>query len=177
MAWGKHFSLAAKKFLFQTATDFHIGSADWLPSCIAFESMETFDPTIRPRRKDGTLVSSAVGLIQWLSSVAQSLGTSTDNLLAMTVEQQLVYVWLYYRKVMTELGVKSIDSIEDCYMVIHWPAAVGKPLSSTLYSKGTAAYTANFGLDSNSDGIITKEEAGTLVRAKLVKGLLPENAG
>lgn len=123
------------------------------------------------------MISSAVGLIQWLSAVAESLGTSTDNLLKMSVEQQLVYVWLYYKKVMTEIGVTSIDSLEDCYMVIHWPAAVGKSNSTTLYSKGTAAYTANFGLDSDHNGVITKDEAGALVRAKLIKGLLPENAG
>jgi len=38
------------------------------------------------------------------------------------------------------------------------------------------AYEQNAGLDSNKDGV-TKQEAAAKVKAKLAKGLLPENSG
>lgn len=145
---------------------------NWLAACMAFETMETFRPDIRPRRRDGTLVSSAVGLIQFLESTAKGLGTTTAKLAAMTAEKQFDFVWLYFRNSIRAHG--PVKTLEDCYMHIHWPAAVGKPNSSTMYVKGSSAYTANAGLDLNKDHIITKHEAGSLVREKLRKGLLPE---
>jgi len=39
------------------------------------------------------------------------------------------------------------------------------------------AYEQNAGLDSNKDGKVTKQEAAAKVKAKLAKGLLPENSG
>lgn len=173
----------SKKFLLQTAVDFRIGSPDWLPSCIAFETIETFSPSIVPKNKKGELISSAIGLIQFMELTRQALNkryganlTKADYA-AMTVEQQLEWVWKYYKMIMTDLKVNSLDSIEDVYMVIHWPAAVGKPLAQTMYAKGSPAYLANNGLDLNHDGLITKAEAGALVRAKLEKGLKPEYYG
>lgn len=63
-------------------------------ACMAFETMETFKPDIRPLRKDGSRISSAVGLIQFLERTARGLGTSTAALAAMSREKQLEYVWL-----------------------------------------------------------------------------------
>lgn len=136
-----------------------------------------------PKKKDGTLISSAVGLIQFMETTRAELNefyhtnlTKADYA-AMTVEKQLEWVWKYYKMIMTRLKVSSLDNLEDVYMVIHWPAAVGKPLTQTMYAKGSPAYLANNGLDLNHDGLITKSEAGALVRAKLEKGLKPEYYG
>lgn len=177
MAWGKKLSPAAKKFLIQTAKDFRIGSIDWLPACIAFETIETFSPSIRPRRRDGSLISSAVGLIQFMKATAADIGVDYDKLPQMSVEEQLKWVWVYFRKTMKDVGVRSLDTVEDVYMVIHWPQAVGKPLTQTMYTDGSLAYKANRGLDLDKNGTITKAEAGSLIRAKLAKGLQPEYFG
>lgn len=183
MAWGKKLSPAAKAFLFQTAIDFRISSPDWLPACIAFETMETFSTSVMPKRKDGSLISSAVGLIQFMRATIEELNAEYGASLtkadyaAMTVEKQLEWVWKYYKMVMRRLKIRSLDTIEDVYMVIHWPAAVGKPLTQTMYARGSSAYLANRGLDLDHNGIITKAEAGKLVRDKLARGMQPQFYG
>lgn len=174
LAWGKKMGpeLSARCHVF--AQDFKC-DPNWLPACMAFETMETFRPNIRPLRKDGSRISSAVGLIQFLERTAKELGTTTAKLAGMSAVKQFDFVWLYFRNSIRRNG--PIASLEDCYMHIHWPAAVGDPLDSTMYVRGTDAYAANAGLDTNKDHKITKREAGALVRAKLDKGLLPANRG
>lgn len=172
LAWGAKVSPAFRDRVRLTGQDFSF-NPDWLMACIAFETMETFRADIRPRRKDGSLISSAVGLIQFLERTAKALGTTTAELAAMTIEKQFDYVWLYFRDSIRTFG--PVKTLEDCYMHIHWPGAVGKPNSATMYVKGTSAFAANAGLDLDKDSVITKEEAGSLVREKLRRGLLPEN--
>lgn len=173
IAWGAKMSPTLRDRCRVFAADFGT-HPDWLPACMAFETMETFRPDIRPVR-DGKRLSSAVGLIQFLEATAKALGTTTAALAAMTAERQFDYVWLYFRNTIRARG--PILSIEDCYMAIHWPAAVGKPNDATIYVRGSDAYAANAGLDLDGDHVITKAEAGSLIRAKLAKGRRPENLG
>lgn len=174
LAWGKKVGPEFKAFVWQMAEDFkcwdRLEGANAFMACMAFETGESFSPSIK---NPG---STAVGLIQFLESTARSLGTSTAALSAMTRMEQLEYVWLYFRNYLRDTG-KRLASLEDVYMVIHWPKAVGLPLDATMYTKGTAAYRVNAGLDINKDGVITKAEAGRLVRAKLIKGMQPEFFG
>lgn len=172
LAWGKKVSPELRKRVILTGADFEF-EPNWLMACMAFETMETFRPDIRPRRRDGTLVSSAVGLIQFLEATAKALGTTTAALALMTAEKQFDYVWLYFRNSIKTFG--PVKTLEDCYMHIHWPTAVGKPNAATMYVKGSSAYAANAGLDLDHNAVITKAEAGSLVREKLRRGLLPEN--
>lgn len=181
LAWGKKVNQAFKDFVWQMSADFQalgnqLDGANAFMACMAFETMETFSPAVRPKRPDGSLVSSAVGLIQFLDATAHTLGTSTAALAAMSREKQLEYVWLYFRDFLKATG-KPLKTLEDVYMVIHWPAAVGKPNEATMYVKGTSAFAANAGLDLNHDGVITKAEAGRLVRQKLARGLTTEFFG
>lgn len=171
LAWGAKVSPAFRQRIRTTGEDFGF-DPNWLMACIAFETMETFRADIRPIR-NGKRLSSAVGLIQFLESTAQELKTTTDKLAAMTPEDQIDYVWLYIRNRIRERG--PIRNVEDLYMSIHWPAAMGKPNDHVMYLKDSAAYAANSSLDINKDGKITKGEAGKLVRDKLAKGLLPAN--
>lgn len=147
---------------------------DWFMACMAFETMETFSPTIRPIYH-GKRLSSAVGLIQIMDATAEELGTTTDHLATLTADQQLDFVWLYFRKRIKEHG--PITNLGDCYMAIHWPAAMGKALSAPMYIEGSKAYAANAGLDTNKDHTITKAEAVALVTQKLAKGLQPPFIG
>jgi hypothetical protein len=171
IAWGARMSPALRERCRLAARDFAL-HPDWLPACIAFETRETFSPSIRPVR-GGRRLSSAVGLIQFLESTAKALGTTTAALAAMTAEAQFDYVWRYFRDVIRARG--PLRSLEDCYMAIHWPAAVGKPDGATMYVRGSDAYAVNAALDLDGDHLITKAEAGQLVRAKLAKGRLPGN--
>jgi papain like cysteine protease AvrRpt2/transglycosylase-like protein with SLT domain len=145
---------------------------DHLMAAMAFETGETFDPTI----KNGA-GSGAVGLIQFMPSTAKDLGTTTADLAAMTAEQQLDYVEKYMaaqRKARGELA-----TVEDVYMAILWPAAIGKSNSTVLFDKADTVhpkrYSQNAGLDKDKDGKITKAEAASMVVAKLAKGQKPEN--
>jgi hypothetical protein len=76
----------------------------------------------------------------------------------------------------------AAPTLEDLYMQILWPRAVGKPLDYVLFSSPSTAYKQNKGLDANKDGNITKDEAAAKVRNQLsyIRSQLltiPEEAG
>ena len=107
--------------------------------------------------------SGATGLIQFMPSTAKSLGTTTDALAQMTRKEQMVYVRKYFMQFGDRLRNGDID---DVYMTVLYPAAVGKPDSYVLFRSGTTAYRQNAGLDTNKDGTITKFEAAAKVRKR-----------
>jgi hypothetical protein len=100
-----------------------------------------------------------------MPSTAGHLGTSTDALAAMTAEEQLTYVKAYFQPHRGQL-----HTLEDLYMAILWPKAIGKPNSYVLFSSPSKTYSQNAGLDLDHDGHITKEEAAAGVLKKLAKG-------
>lgn len=145
---------------------------NWLMACMAFESGETFSPSIKNAAGSG-----AVGLIQFMPGTAVALANyrkvnlTTKDLAAMTPVQQLTWVHWYF--VMTIKVRGPIKNLEDCYMAILWPSAIGSPVESVLWDAGKwpTTYRQNAGLDVNKDKKITKAEAASMVRAKLEKGL------
>ena len=141
---------------------------NFLMASMAFETGRTFSPSVR---NPG---SSATGLIQFMSSTAVALGTSTAALAAMTAEAQLDYVERYFIPYRGKL-----HGVSDVYMAILWPAAVSKPDESVIFSTTDhpAIYEANKGLDANHDGRVTKAEAASRVMAMLTEGLLARNVG
>lgn len=141
--------------------------ASWLMACMAWESARTFSPNVKNAAGSG-----AVGLIQFMPSTAVGLGTTTDALAEMTAEQQLSYVLRYFDPYRGKLQLLS-----DTYMVILWPAAVGKPDSTILWDQGTrpTTYKQNAGLDGDHNGQITKAEAASRVHDLYVEGLRPTN--
>jgi hypothetical protein len=165
IAWGGKVPPAFKAKVIEICKDLEI-NPDFLMSCMAFESGESFSASKR------SPVSSATGLIQFMHSTAISLGTTTAALAKMTEVEQLDYVKKYF---MHYKG--KIKTIEDIYMVILWPAAVGKDNSYVLFSKPSKSYTANAPLDADKDGHITKAEAAAQPAKKLIKGRLPNNIG
>lgn len=137
--------------------------ANNLMACIAWESGETFSSSVKNMAGSG-----ATGLIQFMPSTAKDLGTTTSRLAQMTAEDQLNFVYKYFVKIIKARG--PVVSLEDTYMAILLPSAVGKPNSHPLFTGGVA-YRQNAGLDSNKDGKVTKFEAASHVREKLEKGL------
>ena len=138
-----------------------------LMSCIAFESGRTFKANVRNMAGSG-----ATGLIQFMPSTARKLGTTTTALAAMTAEDQLNFVYKYF-----EPYKGKLKTINDIYMAILWPRAVGKPDDHVLWTKAKAPTTfrQNAGLDYNKDGTITKGEASRKVAKLLYEGLEPGN--
>ena len=157
IAWGAKVSAAFKVKLIEIAWNIDV-DPNFLISAIAFETGETFSPSIKNR-------NGATGLIQFLPDTAVELGTSTVELATMTAVDQMDYVEKYFN-----LYKNMLETIEDVYMAILWPAAIGKANSWVLFSKPSAQYDRNSGLDTDKDGSVTKEEAAAMVKAKLLKG-------
>ena len=136
---------------------------DDLYAVMSFETGGTFDPA-----KKNMAGSGATGLIQFTNSTARGLGTTTEALARMSRTEQLKYVDKYF----SNKGIQG-GNIEDLYMSILFPAAVGKPSNFVLfgrgaiagYGPGSRAYSQNRGLDRNNDGSVTKAEASAAARA------------
>ena len=159
LIWGSKVSPVFKERIIWTANDLGF-DPNYLMACIAFESGETFSPSIKNAAGSG-----ATGLIQFMPATARSLGTTTAKLAAMTAEDQIRYVYKYFKPYKGKL-----KTLEDIYMAILWPKAVGQPLTYPLFTGGIA-YRQNAGLDSNKDGKVTKYEAAAKVREKFEKGM------
>ena len=114
--------------------------------------------------------TGATGLIQFMPTTANSLGTTTAELLSMNAVGQLDYVYLYLKPY-----AGKMHSLMDVYFAIFFPAAIGKPsdyvLQTSKLSAGLIA-SQNTGYDINSDGEITVAE----VESKIYKilGLVPQ---
>lgn len=87
---------------------------EWLANVINFESGG--NPQARNSK------SSATGLIQFISSTANGLGTSVEALYGMTGRQQMVWVEKYFAP-----KAGKMFSVEDVYMTVFYPKAVGNP--------------------------------------------------
>jgi len=166
LAWGARVSQPFRDRVYRLCGELSWSEdhASWLMSCMALETGRTFSPSVK---NPG---SSAVGLVQFLERTAQYIGTSTAALRKMSAVEQLDYVQRYLAPYSPR-----IRSLEDMYLSILWPTAVGKPLDLVLWRKGDPIYKANKGLDANKNGSITKREAAQKVRDLLTDGLKPGN--
>lgn len=123
---------------------------NWLMQIMNWESAGTFSPSVRNPK------GTATGLIQFIESTANWLGTTTDELAQMTAVEQLDYVYEYYRRYKSKL-----NGYIDLYLTTFYPAAVGKPRNYVLGKNESqiakiAAHNSSF--DVNKDGKVTKGE-------------------
>lgn len=163
IAWGAKVSHTFRRRIWWTCNTLGL-DPDWLMACIAFETGERFSANVRNAAGSG-----ATGLIQFMPATARGLGTSVEALAALSAEDQIVWVYRYFRPYAGRL-----HSLADTYMAILLPSAIGKPDDAPLFSGGVA-YRQNSGLDANRDGKVTKIEAAAKVLQKLAKGRKPEN--
>lgn len=163
VAWGAKVPRAFLMRVREIAEELGI-EPSWLMACMAFETGERFSASVRNPQ------SSATGLIQFMEATARGMGTTTAKLAAMSELEQLEWVRRYFLPWRGRLR-----SLADVYMVILWPAAVGKPDDFVLFarcdSRRRRAYLVNAGLDADGDGDVDKSEAAAKVAAKLRKGL------
>jgi|SRR5690606_16895373 len=167
VAWSRHVSNTFLDRAKWTCDDLGIPSLDDLMACMAWESAETFSPRV----KNGA-GSGATGLIQFMPKTAIGLGVTVEILERMTAEDQLNYVWKYFKPYKGRL-----KNLGDLYMAILWPAGIGKSDDYVLWNKEDrpTTYIQNKGLDVNKDGAITRGECLVKVNAMLAKGKRPEN--
>lgn len=153
-----------------------IEAVDWLMACMHFETGGTFSPSIQNRGG-----AKYFGLIQFGNDAAEDMSNvyKTDitvpKLVAMSQIQQLEWVFKYF-DMWTGRG-KKITQLEDFYLVIFYPAAVGKKADEVLFTKDSAipkiakSYVQNSGFDSNKDGSITVGEISARLYDTYYKGM------
>ncbi|MCA9459062.1 MAG: transglycosylase SLT domain-containing protein [Nanoarchaeota archaeon] len=154
-----------KEFLIATenvANELNI-KPEHLLAVMAFETGGTFKPCIKNK------YSGATGLIQFMKSTAEELGTTQEKLCEMTNVQQMTYVKKYFQNRIKTYG--PLDTLDKVYMAVLCPAAIR---NSVLFSKEgvgacdlkkdiNKAYDQNSGLDIDGDNKITRIEATTKV--------------
>jgi peptidoglycan hydrolase-like protein with peptidoglycan-binding domain len=144
-----------KEKVVQIAADIET-DPNFLMAIMSFESGASFSPKVKNK------FSGATGLIQFMPKTALGLGTSISALEKMTAVAQLDVVAQYFKPFKG-----SLKTLEDAYMAVLFPKAVGKGSGFVLFKKGTVQYKQNSGLDLNGDGSITVGEAASLVRNRL----------
>ncbi len=130
---------------------------NYLMAVMSFETGGSFSP-----KQKNIAGSGAVGLIQFMPATAKSLGTSTAALEQMSAEEQLDVVVRYLSPYKNKL-----KTVEDTYMSVLYPAAIGKGSDYVLFKRGTKAYAQNSGLDNDHDGNVTVGEAASKIRQRL----------
>ena len=120
------------------------------------ETVGTFEP-------DKKSPIGATGLIQFTSSTARGLGTTTTKLSLMTRTEQLKYVAMYFDRIIKYYG--PLNTLEDVFMAVHYPACIRSNLHSIIYKEGSKAYYNNRFNDRNNDGYVSKFEITSFVRS------------
>lgn len=165
IAWGAKVSPTFKERVIWIGETLNV-SPDYLMACMAWETGEKFTADVKNMAGSG-----ATGLIQFMPSTAKALGTTTAELATMTAEDQLNYVYKYFRPFKGRL-----NNLGDVYMAILWPKGVGKSDDYVLFSTGVT-YRQNAGLDIDKDHKVTRAETIRKVKDKLAKGLQAKYRG
>lgn len=145
-------------------------AVDWLMACMNFESGGTFDP-----KKQNNGGSSYFGLIQFGKDAAKDLGYTLDQVIGMSQLQQLDLVFAYFD--MWAKRGKRYTQLEDFYLTILYPAAVGMKADQVLWRKDLSGknFSQNSGFDKNKDNCITIGEICVTIYASYFDGMLVKN--
>jgi hypothetical protein len=168
IAWGAKVSPEFKRRVLWAADALGCHASD-LMACMAWEDAETFKSDTK-----NVAGSGAVGLIQFMPKTAIGLGTTTAALAAMSPEDQLRYVYEYFKPFSGRL-----HNLGDVYMAILWPKGVGQPDSYVLFdrAKTPTTFRQNAGLDGDHNGAVTRAECLVKINQKLAKGMQPGYIG
>lgn len=140
---------------------------DWLATVISFETGGKFTPYVRNAAGSG-----ATGLIQFMPSTAANMGTSTDELAAMSDVEQLDWVEKYLSS-----WKGRMRSLDDVYLAIFMPSQMGKSTDSVVASEGSKVYEQNIGFDGGGKGYFTVGDITSSIRglynAGVSRGTVP----
>lgn len=140
----------------------------WLMSCMHFETGGSYSSTIQ-----NGAGAKYFGLIQFGTAAASDLGTTVEALTKLTPVEQLTWVFAYFN--LWRKRGKTYVQLEDLYLTIFYPAAVGKNADTVIFLKDTVGYRQNNGFDFNKDGAITVGEICDRIYKVHFDGLLPIN--
>lgn len=166
---------------------------DWLACVVSFETAGTFSPAQRngwaviDAQRKGQKYWGAIGLIQFMpSTMCALLGipntpenqhVAIEKFESMTVLEQLPYVERYLAPYKGRM-----KSLEDTYLAVFYPAAIGQPDGwvvaskdgSTLSNRPTSSdkergraqsvYRQNAGFDARKRGFITRFDICSTIR-------------
>jgi hypothetical protein len=156
------------------------GAASALMACMCFESGGTFRPD-----KQNNGGSNYFGLIQFgtaaVTDLAKTFGLkiTLDDVKAMDQLDQLDLVFKYFE--MWQKRGKVYKRLEDFYLTIFYPAAVGKGPDEVLFRKGSPvpieakSYLQNSGFDIDKDGDITVGEICSRLYDMYYQGMAVKN--
>lgn len=141
-------------------------AVDWLMSCMHFETGGTFSPTIQ-----NGAGAKYFGLIQFGDMAASDLGTTTASLRVLEQIEQLAWVFKYFD--MWAKRGKTFTQLEDFYLTIFYPKAVGQKADTVIFRKDVEAtgYRQNSGFDYDKDGQITVGEINARLYDTYYKGM------
>lgn len=163
LIWGQRVEQDFRVKVRQIAQELRL-DPNWLMAVMQYESAGTFSPSKRNPK------GSATGLIQFIESTAKGLGTSTRQLARMTAVEQLDFVKAYYKPL-----ARRIQNLDDSYLAVLWPPAVGRADNYVMWEKNVGPYQREYAdnshLDINNDGVITKAEAASVVRRSYNDGI------
>ncbi len=142
-------------------------AADYLMAIMAFESAGTFDPA-----KKNMAGAEAYGLIQFMSAAAADLRVSLNTLKNMSQLDQLLYVFRYFEMRMRAYKIKTL---EDFYLAVFYPGAIGKSADTVIFESGTKGYLQNRGFDADKDGKLTVGEINVRIYQAYYDGMLVNN--
>jgi hypothetical protein len=176
LGWSKKVpaSFAARVSEWCKSKGYWPNAASALMGCMHFESGGTFNPA-----KQNNGGSNYFGLIQFGEAAAKDLGVSLNALKLMTQMEQLEYVFKYFE--MWERRGKVFRRLEDFYLTIFYPAAVGKAPDAVLFEKNSPipliakSYLQNNGFDADKNGDITIGEISVRLYQAYYDGMDPAN--
>lgn len=163
IAWGAKVSPEFKNKVIEICKRLGI-NPDYLMTCMAFETKETFRPD-----KKNEAGSSGTGLIQFMKKTAIGLGTTTEKLAAMSAVQQLDYVEEYFKDQIKTY--KKLNTLEDVYFAILKPYGIGKKDDVVIFKEGENDYEPNKGLDKDDDKKVTVAEVTVTIRKMYTRGM------
>lgn len=134
----------------------------WLYKIFKIESGGNPTAVNKNAYKKGILIrkgSGATGLIGFLPSTANYLGTDTSTLKKMTVLQQLHYVDKYLTKIKNKYKIRNGL---DLYFSIFRPEAIGKPDDFIVGHKNSNVTKGN-PVFMNKDSTITVKDVKTII--------------
>jgi len=103
--------------------------------------------------------SGASGLIQFMPATARDLWTTVEAIRGMSAIEQLPYVEAYFARY-----ANRMQSVEDIYRVVFYPAAIGKPDNWV------------FGSQNNSAARVAQQNSGIARHSARADGLIDNNA-
>lgn len=146
-------------------------NTDWLAAVISFETGGTFSPSVLNAAGSG-----AFGLIQFLPKTAAAIfrlpDTHEGRLEAVKRGRSMSFAQQLKEMVIPYFKGHKYSSLDDVYLKVFYPAAMGKPAAHVVGAAPSKVYDQNRGFDKNQDGEITRGEITSRINSQLSSAAL-----